>query len=183
MPEKVAVLGCLGVSWFVDIQAQAARSWVSGIVVAHHFGDRAALAFAEIVDRAPVDDAGKFAANRIVVVGVAIVVRPAPRDCIDVLEDIIFRGLGIPGGGLDFVCNPADSVSRYGQVEPPCAIGVAASFQFVAQEGKPLAPLGNSGFVLIQRQTQIGPHPVGELRLEGLGFRFGCVAQGDDEVG
>src|SRR5919108_1115144 len=169
MPEKVAMFLCLGVSWFVDIEAQAARPRVSGIVITHDLGDRSTLAFAQIMDCAPVDDAGEFAADHIIVVGVAIVVRPAPCNRIDVLEDIIFRGLWVGSCLLDLLSDPADSVARYCQVEPSRAVGVASPFQGVAQEGNLVAPMGDAGFLLIESQAESGPHPVGELCLDSFG--------------
>src|SRR6266545_5876596 len=110
------------------------------------------MAGTEVVDGVPVDDERQLATRDVVVVGIPVVVGPAPGNRIDVPKDVIFRGLWVAGRLLDFRGYVAHGVVGYRQVEPAGAVWIGAAFQLVPQEADLLPPVRNVGLVCIERQ-------------------------------
>ena len=81
---------------------------------------------------------------------VAIVVAPAPRQCIDVLEHVIFGSLGVARRLLDFGTDAAHGIMRNCQVQPSGPVWICAAFQVVPQEADLVSPVGNVGFVCVE---------------------------------
>ena len=140
------------------------------------------MALAQVVSRVPENDHREFSADDIVVVGVAVVVRPASCHRIDVSEDIILWSLWVAGSLANFLDHVAHGVFGHGQMQPAIAVRIRSPFQFVAQKAHFLTPVGNVCFLLVEREPQIDLHPFSHCRFHLLSIFLGCIAQKNGKI-
>src|SRR5574341_1841788 len=97
----------------------------------------------QIPHRQPEDDAGQVSELSSGMVGIAVVVRPASRNRIDVGKHVkLWRG-GVAGRLLQAFHYRPLSLNRDGEPRPACAVLVTHSLYFVPKKAHFLADMGD----------------------------------------